>query len=661
VFASPPERDEAIAAKITELKQKNARITNESSKGFETQEVYNARKRQNAEGLVDANADLRFMNMGYHRIGPNPTFVTQHGYWWNSTVSLKRNLVDSNNKAIDKLLANAAKVELTPSEFDQVNTIKRIYTILQIRAKDHTEYEEKLKDYSKLLQGYFKETADKKGWFGTTKGRNTFKYIRNAQTNTTRTQNVTQSIEIQQIHAYNEILGLILALTAKAHNKFQSKTTFEWLRQRSKERLTARALTRKDLLKDEKAWYDLLNSYVTKYDSDAGIYSLSTISSDYVYDVVARGKVRKLLNLREELSTSLKNAKDKVTLLSKILWRGGGVTLFIVLPIVLAALSISSKRYRCPYRGELVKDLTSNTIQTCPVEWSKGMDGYCRCPESPVPALKANAIEVSAIQAVISPEVQKQFTDKIKNTFNADTITHQLQEIVLAIQTHFLDIIPGVAPLVSEALMISQTFALPTIAMLTYRTVKGAQKTGTFKAEFIELHKILFNSNNKITFEDAIQKDFFVFNQLSQNEKTAILEFKKAFATGTPSDDSIKTYLGTMLKENKLRQVQELLTDIPPEQAQVLDKAAHQLYPNVSGWDLSYNEVTKSWTYDCTSDPAITAWADAGPFSILDSEHCKTCPGAKCDVKVGGSRRIHKNRRKIHRKTRRKTRYSGIQ
>jgi hypothetical protein len=665
--AANPERNAAIMERIRILKESNARVLDISGKGYETQEVYDARKRRNAEGLVDANVGAHYIGKGIHIPGPTPKIVTKHGYLWDTKVSLERNLIDSDNEAIDKLLAKAETVELNPAEVDQVNTIKRIYTTLQIRAKDHTEYEAKLQDYSKLLQGYFKETGDKKGWFGTTKGRNTFKYLRNAQdnikkTNVTKknknTTTLTQSIEVQQIHAYNEILGLILALTAKAHNKFQSKTSFEWLRQRSKERLTARAVTRKDLLKDEKAWYDLLNSYVTKYDSDAGIYSLSTISSDYVYDVVARGKVRKLLNLREELSRSLKNAKDKVPLLTKILWRGGGMTL----GIVLTALMMSTKIMGCPVRGVPVQDLTTNTLQSCPVEWSKGIDGYCICPESQVPDLKAKPIELSATQAVISPEAIQQVKGQIKSAFSIDALSavnQQLYDFALALQTHFLNLIPGVLPAVSEAIGIGLSYGIPTAAMLTYRTVKGALKTGTFKAEFIELHKLLFNSNNKIKFEDAIQKDFFVFNQLSQHEKTAILEFKKAFATGTPSDDSIKTYLGTMLKENKQRQLQELLTDVPPEQVQVLDKAAHQLYPNVSGWDLSYNPITSSFTYDCASDPDNkTAWPDNGPYGILNPEHCKKCGGAHCTgpspVKVGGSRRNrikgHKNRRKTHRK-----------
>lgn len=590
--AAKAARETVIEAKITELKGKNAR------KADETQEVYDARKRRNAEGLVDANASASNISAGIHKEGPTPKLITH-----TTNVLLKRKLYRSDNKILEELLAKAATVHLNPAEVDQVNTIKRIYTMLQIRAKDSKEYEAKLKDYSKLLQGYFKETADKKGWFGTTKGRNTFKYLRNAQANTTRTKNVHQSIEIQQMHAYNEILGLILSLTAKAHNKFQSKTAFEWLRQRSKERLTARAVSSKDLIKDEKAWYDLLNSYVTKYDSDAGIYSLSTISAEYVYDIVARGKVRKLLNLREELSASLKTATNRVDWLFMLLWRG-------VLPVSLAASL---------YRG-----LT--------------MD---------IPTITTSKFTVYGTPAVIS-------------SGKLSAVYHQLHEIGLAIQTHFLDIIPGLVPAVSEALMIVNTFAIPAAAMLTYRTVRGAQKTGTFKSEFIELHKILFNIENKITFDAATHKEsFFVFNQLSPVEKSAIREFKKAFATGTPSDESIKTYLAKMLQGGQERQVQELLNDISPEQATIFDKKARKLYPSYVGWDLSYNPITSSFTYDCASDPSITAWPDASKYGILNKEYCKTCSSAHCTspprpVKVGGSRR---NRWRKLRKTRRNQTY----
>jgi hypothetical protein len=641
-----------ITEKIEELKKLNARITDVSSQDFETQEAYNARKLRNAEGLIDVDepTDKSYV--------PTPE-VIKKGYLWNTKVSLKRNLTDSSNKIIDELLAKAAKVNLNSTEVDQVNTIKRIYTMLQIRAQGPAEYEAKLNDYSKLLQGYFKATEDKKGWFRTTKGRNTFKYLRNAQANTTRTKIVETSVKIQQMHAYNEILGLILALTAKAHNKYQSKTTFEWLLQRSKERLTARGVKAKDRLKDEKSNYDLLNSYVTKYDSDAGIYSLSTISAEYVYDIVASGKVRKLLNLREELSASLKNAKDKVSWMSMLLWRGA-VPLGVA-AVLLVGLTSTTVLRTCPPSGLPVQDFTGKQV-SCPVAWSRNhWNSYCSCKPSgaiyPYPTTRQ--IEVGRIPPVIGSDVLQQ----IKGAFSIDALSavnQQLYDFALALQTHFLNLIPGVLPVVSEAIGLGLSYGLPTAAMLTYRTVKGAQKTGTFKKEFIELHKILFNEANKITFEDATQRkdlsgNFFVFDQLLPMEQEAINTFKNVFKYGDVSDDDIKKYLEKMLEGGQKRQVRNLLSDVPPEQASIFIEKARKEYPNIVGWDLSYNPITQSFTYDCASDPRITAWPEPGDYSILNTTHCTTCKGAKCPpprstTKRGGYRRPYKT----HRKTRRK-------
>ena len=602
-------RHAKITEKIDTLKKLNARITDKDQSGFETQEAYNARKLRNATRLIDANWIADDISSQTYITDSTPIFETSKFY--GTKVYLKRNLTDSSNKIIDELLAKAAKVNLNPAEFDQVNTIKRIYTMLQIRAQDPLEYEAKLNDYSKLLQGYFKATEDKKGWFRTTKGRNTFKYLRNAQANTTRTKNVVTSVKIQQMHAYNEILGLILALIAKAHNKYQSKTTFEWLLQRSKERLTARGVKAKDRLKEEKSYYDLLNSYVAKYDSDAGIYSLSTISAEYVYDVVASGKVRKLLNLREELSTSIKNAKDKVH------W----------MLMLLASGSISGV-----VLGGIVKLFF------------------------PTRVMVLDATSVTGYRNKIAPALLS--VDMIKDGLSV--AGQQLYDFALAFQSFFLNLIPDVLPVVSEAIGIGLSYGIPTAAMLTYKTVKGAQKTDTFKKEFIELHKILFNEENKIKFEEATQiKDlsgnFFVFNQLLPMEQEAINTFKNVFKYGNVSDDDIKKYLEKMLEGGQKRQVRNLLSDVPPEQASIFIEKARKEYPNIVGWDLSYNPITQSFTYDCASDPSITAWPEPGEFSILNSEYCATCKGAKCPpprstTKRGGYRRPYKT----HRKTRRK-------
>jgi hypothetical protein len=236
----------------------------------------------------------------------------------------------------------------------------------------------------------------------------------------------------------------------------------------------------------------------------------------------------------------------------------------------------------------------------------------------------------------------------------------QLYDFALAFQSFFLNLIPDVLPVVSEAIGIGLSYGIPTAAMLTYKTVKGAQKTGTFKKEFIELHKILFNEANKITFEDATQiKDlsgnFFVFNQLLPMEQEAINTFKNVFKYGNVSDDDIKKYLEKMLEGGQKRQVRNLLSDIPPEQASIFIEKARKEYPNIVGWDLSYNPITQSFTYDCASDPSITAWPEPGDYSILNTTHCMTCKGAKCPpprstTKRGGYRRPYKT----HRKTRRK-------
>jgi hypothetical protein len=500
-----------IDARLIKLQQMNARVLDISGKGYETQEVYNARKLHNALHLRNANMDIS----------------SSHG--------LFKGIEGSDDNIINELIRKADTIQLDQSEVDQVNTIKRVYTTLQLRAKNGKEYDARLGDYSRLLQGNLEAT--KKGWFS--KSRNTFKYLRNAST--TRKKNTEESIEIQQIRAYNEILGLILSITAKAYDKFKTRSTLEWLNKR---------FEKKTLNLDEKNVANRVKTELITNANDAGMYSLAYINPEYVYDIIARGKVRELVSLRDKYSKEFAELKKY--------------------PSILGVFAIG------------VYVLLTNLLHSMLLYGS--------------PLLVITALTAYAIPVVV------------------------------------------------------------TVSILSYTVVSELRtlKTMTFKQEFIELHKILFNPANKIPFDTATQKDFFVYKQLSQAEKDAINKFKIDFGSGNPSDEQIMTYLNALLKTSQTRTINNILSNIPSESAAEFAPLAEKVLPHIVGWDLSYNEITNSFTYDCTSNDKITAWPDASKYGILNPEHCKTCPGAQCPVKIGGSRR---NRLRKLRKTRRNQTY----
>jgi hypothetical protein len=534
-------------------------------------------KNERNRRLKEANAAASEIQQGIHKKGPTPIIHRPRGFGF--LPSYKDSLRPTNyfySGIIDELLAKAAKVHLNSSEQDQVNTVKRVYTTLQLRATNGKEYDAMLGDYRKLLQGDFSFS----------KTRNTFKYLRNAQTNRYKADSRKQSIEIQQIRAYNEILGLILSISAKAQDKFKARTITEYFLKR---------FENKTIRVDNTDAVKSLQSELALNNKNAGVYSLANIEHEYVYDVIARGKVRDLVNLRDNFTkrflSEIKRHKEasysNPSNVSRKVVGGSG------LAAILGGASGSLIAFWLVATGSVVFPLG--------------------------PLILAGIVAAAGI---------------------------------------------GIAGLV----MVS-ALTLPKVvddSILAYKTITGildalsTRKTMTFKEEFIELHKILFNDLNTINFKKATtHKDFFMYNQLSQKEKNAIMTIKEQFYSGNPTDDQIMTYVNILLQANNDRRIEEKLGDIMPEQAAKLAPLANQIYPQYTGWDLSYNPITRSFTYDCASDPSITAWPEPGPFSILNPEYCKTCPNAHCTapprpVKVGGSRRIHKKGHRARRKTRRK-------
>ena len=342
-----------------------------------------------------------------------------------------------------------------------------------------------------------------------------------------------------KMKTYNEVLGLVLVLLAKAENKFQSENCLQWMKQRSVERVKALKsyVVNQKALANEASWQAIVDKELESAKKDESIYRLSKISPDYVFGILARGDVKSMLNLHNLFNSKIKSAKNPAGLLQNILVNMG--ILGVVGTGMASLIAFAPNPFDagvavCPPplsyrpRGEL-----SSMDQNLCIDTTTGMT--------------APAVMINAHAPLVDPGA---FGNAVKETFTP-------------FFDHVGDIISGLADTIggyagelvtttTGAIVGAQTFGVLPAARLTYLVISGYQKTGSFKNEFVELHKILFDARNAaggMSFDDAVNSGgFTMYNQLSDGEKAALQGLKRVYATGDPTPEQVMSYLSSMMR-----------------------------------------------------------------------------------------------------------------
>ena len=514
-----------------------------------------------------------------------------------------KHLSEADDKKMEAILANMEKTKLDATSKKQLDTIKRIFTMLTMRHAAPAKYQKNMEDYGELLRTDFfvenKKTNKSLGYktlrtlgrfVGTVAQKtNTFKVYRNAAAEAaisnaknalnpkseealnrqskrdaawrpllrdmkvkgnapTSETNALKRVIINplKMKIYNEVLGMILVLIAKAENKFQSESRLAWLAQRSAERLKSLGQTSAEGLKsaksyltsfiykkspkqeDEEKWQAFIKKEQNAAQEQGGIYSLSKIDPEFTFGILARGKVRDMLDLQRTFTTEIKGAKDlsktwkKSQLYTAFCGAAAAVTtaLVLFLPRLYVHEPACPNGYRVAKAAELEKiPRLSNDARDC-------------VPVDPNALLKT-LVGREQIKEFLPP-----FVD-LRALGDAFTPLLNHMEVFFESFGHLLaEYVPVV---VTDALIAGQTFGVMPAARLTYLIINGHQKTGTFKNEFIELHRILFDKRNAdagLSFDDAVESgDFTMYNQLSDDEKMALKRFKMVFEDLKPTQD----------------------------------------------------------------------------------------------------------------------------
>lgn len=508
----------------------------------------------------------------------------------NAVRNFIRPLSVEENKTIDDVIARAQNVKLNGESKKQLDTIKRVFATLSMRASDPAKYKKNMEDYAELLRTDFameQQKEQKSMWYRATRtlGRavgsvaektNTFNVYRKAAVtakatnalnargapNATRRQqerdkrwlllklsgnvpktemNMLNKADINPLRmkTYNEVLGLILVLLAKAENKFQSENSLQWMKQRSMERLKTLKtyVVKQKALADEASWQAIVDKELESARKDESIYRLSKISPDYVFGILAKGDVKKMLDLHNLFNSKIKSAKNPAGLLQNVLTNMGilGVAgTGLASLIAFAPNPFDGGMAVCPpplsYRPR--SNLSSMDQNEC-IDKTTGMT--------------VRAMTVNAHAPIVDPGT---FGNAVKETFTP--FFDHVGDVISGLSHTIGGYAGEVLTTTTGAIIGAQTFGVLPAARITYLIISGYQKTGSFKNEFVELHRILFDKRNAaggMSFDDAVKSgEFTMYNQLSDGEKAALQALKGVYASGDPTPDQIMTYLSSMMK-----------------------------------------------------------------------------------------------------------------